>query len=337
MTEAELESLLSPLPGAAPCGADLQHDPDFLALEEAAAGKPEREYGTRVYPAEPPDWLTVHPAAIALAGRSRDLRLAIWLLRSGTHVDGFSGAVRGLQLVHGLVARHWQQLHPRLDEDDPSTRYMARLNALQPLVHPAAFLADLRAARLVPQRGALTVRDIELAIGRVDPLRGETVPTEEGVIKGLAAACKATPALAPSMLALHQAAEGIAAVIAGLPDTTNAPELSPLTNLTRHLAKAAGRVGGAAAVSTAGDEPAVAAQPSAVAVTAAGQIGSREDAIKALGKVCDWIERNEPANPAPLFIRRSQSLLTKNFIDIVRDLMPDAMKQVEHFAGKTSA
>ena len=63
MPALDLESLLAPLPGDAPCGANLEYDPAFQALEEAAAGKPERQYD-RIYPAEPPDWPAVREFAL---------------------------------------------------------------------------------------------------------------------------------------------------------------------------------------------------------------------------------------------------------------------------------
>ena len=86
----------------------------------------------------------------------------------------------------------------------------------------------------------------------------------------------------------------------------------------------------------AGGAPADAAADAArggVAPSAPGTINSREDAIRALERVCEWIERNEPSNPAPLLIRRSQRLMTKNFIDIIRDLVPDGLNQIEKLAG----
>ena len=72
------------------------------------------------------------------------------------------------------------------------------------------------------------------------------------------------------------------------------------------------------------------AAPRTVAV---GAITSREDAIRALDRVCEWIERNEPSNPAPLLIRRAQRLMTKNFIEIIRDLAPEGVNQIEKLAG----
>ena len=251
MAETQVESLLAPIAADAPCGPDLEYDPAFQAMLEAGAGKPERQYGDIIYPAEAPDWALVHEQAVQLATRTRDLRVAVWLLRSGARVRGLVGAVDGLRLVQGLVERHWEHVHPPLDaadNNDPTARVMA----LTALAQPAAGLGDLRAATLTGKRGAVTVRDIELAFG----------------------------------------------------------------------AAAGAQV------------PAVVAPPSAIVVQSGlGPIASREDAIRALERACEWIERNEPSNPAPLLIRRSQRLMNRNFIDIVRELLPEGLDQIEKLAG----
>ena len=94
MPDFVLESLLSPLAGDAPCGADLEYDPAFLALQEAGAGRPEQQYGETVIPAEEPDWPSVREQALKLAERTRDLRLAVWLARSGARLEGAPSSAR---------------------------------------------------------------------------------------------------------------------------------------------------------------------------------------------------------------------------------------------------
>ncbi len=327
MPDVELEPLLSPLPGDAPCGADLEYDPAFLALQLAGAGKPEQQYGDTVIPAEEPDWPAVHQQALQLAMRTRDLRVAVWLMRSGARLEGLAGAVRGLQLVRGLLERHWDHVHPQLDAGDNNDP-TARVNALIPLLHLGAGLADLRAASLTGKRGGVSVRDIELALGHAEPLPGEAMPTEDGVMQGVAAAIGQSAGLAALMQAGHDAVQGIAAVLEQRLEATQSPEFAPLKKLLQRVAEAARRATGSAAVVA--DGAAGEAAPKAVA---AGTITSREDAIRALDRVCEWIERNEPSNPAPLLIRRSQRLMTKNFIDIIRDLVPDGLNQIEKLAG----
>jgi type VI secretion system protein ImpA len=328
MPDVELESLLAPLPGDAPCGADLEYDPAFLALQEAGAGKAEQQYGDTVIPAEEPDWPAVHQQALQLAARTRDLRVAVWLVRSGARIGGLAGAVQGLQLVRGLLERHWDHVHPMLDAADGNDP-TARSNALQPLVHPAAGLADLRAASLTGKRGGVTVRDIELAIGRAEPNPKEAVPTEEGVLQGITMAIGQSPGVAGLMMAGHETVRGICAVLEQRLEATQSPEFGPLSKLLQRVADAARKAGVGAPAATAGE----AAAPVAAPAPPPGTINSREDAIRALERVCEWIERNEPSNPAPLLIRRSQRLMTKNFIDIIRDLVPDGLNQIEKLAG----
>ena len=84
--QIDLDSLLTPLSDTRPGGEDLAYDPQFMALERAGAGKPEVQYGDRTYPSEPPDWPTVVDLALELAQRTRDLRLAVWLVRGGARL-----------------------------------------------------------------------------------------------------------------------------------------------------------------------------------------------------------------------------------------------------------
>ena len=153
------------------------YEPPFAALELAGAGKPERQYGEKVYPAEPPDWAAVHEGALTLAAATRDLRLAVWLLRSGCHLHGLAGAVAGLQLLDGLLSQHWDHVHPQLDASDNNSPLL-RLSALSPLTPqespypgPALVQGDLRQARLLASdRSSPLVRDIELGLRAAEPL-----------------------------------------------------------------------------------------------------------------------------------------------------------------------
>lgn len=329
MPDLDIEPLLSAFEGEAPCGVDLEYDAAFLALLEAGAGKPETQWAKAV----PPDWPAVLEQALQLARRTRDLRIAVWVTRSAAQVHGLPGVVRGLQLLQGLIERHWDHVHPKLDTGEGNDPAM-RMNALMPLVHPDAGLADVRAATLTDERGALRVRDLELGVGRVEPLDGESVPTEDGVLKALAATLKETPALGETMRAGHGAVVRIEASLVERLGTHRSPDFAPLKELLATVAQAAQRASGAVEADAA---PAVAggasARPMAPVSGAAGAIATREDAIQALQRVCDWIERNEPSHPAPLLIRRAQRLMSKSFLEIVRDLMPDGLGQLEKLAG----
>jgi type VI secretion system protein ImpA len=332
MPALDLESLLAPLAGDEPCGANLEYDPVFQALEEAAAGKPERQYDT-VYPAEPPDWPVVHELALSLAARTRDLRVAVWLIRSGARVEGLAAALQGLQLLHGLVDRHWDHVHPKLDAADGNDP-TARLNAFAPLAHDAG-LGDLRSAGLTPLRGSITVRDLELAFGNAEARPGEPVPTREGSLPAVIAACATVPELSARMTQGAELVQSIEKALDARLSTAQSLHLGPLRKLLDSVA-AAGRAAQSSAAPGDAQAAAAATDPTTQAVGAVkptGAIQSREDAIRSLQRVSEWIERNEPGHPAPLLIQRAQRLMKKNFMEIIRDLVPDGLGQIEKLAG----
>jgi type VI secretion system protein ImpA len=330
MNALPVDELLAPLSEDAPCGADMEYDPAFLALEEAARGKSEQQFGDTVIAAQEPDWRVVFEQASELAHRTRDIRLAVLLARSGAHQHGVAMYASALGLIAGLLERYWDKVFPMLDTDDNNDPTM-RLNALAPLVDVAAGLADLRNAVVGGGRSPLTVRQIELAAGKAEPLPDETVPTLDGAVQAVAGLGAEVIA---ALKQVHAEALRIEAVIGDKVGAAQGPELRPLRVLTQTLASVATQAEGGAAADTE-DGAADGSTGSAQAGGGSGSLRTREDVIRTLGRVCDWIERNEPANPAPLLIRRAQRLMGMSFLEIIRDLAPAGIDQVENIAGNS--
>lgn len=336
----DVEALLAPISGEAPCGADLEYDPEMQALEQAAAGKPERQVGDTVQPAQEPDWRDVATRSEALLARTKHLGVAAWLARSHLKQDGYRGAVAGLALLRGLVERYWDSVFPLLDPDDGSA--VLRLNTLAPLTvgddgGPRDMLREMSYAPLDTAlgRAGLRVRDLTLAFGFAKAEGGEATPTPEAVRAALAGLLANRADLAQAMRDGHAHAQALRTLLeAKAPG--EAPDLGPLAQLTQAVASAAGRAlgdsgdaGGSGAGSSAG-----AAAPGARAV---GAIRSREDAVAILEQVCEWFALNEPSHPAPLVIRRAQRLVKMNFLEIMRDLAPEGMRQVEDVIGREAS
>lgn len=325
----DLDKLAAALSEASPCGDDLVYDARFIELEQAAAGKPETQFG----PGEPPDWQKVDELALELAGQTRDVRLAVLLARAGARRRGLQGYAEALALLQALLERHWDRVHPQLDETDGNDPTM-RLFALAPLASDLAGLGDLRAAAVAPVRGSLTVRDLELGLGLAAPTGDEVQPTEEGVLYALQTLMEAHPGIGAAFDTADRALQGVLATIDERAPGATGPDLQPLATLLRALARAAQRAaGGAAEGDAAAPAEADDAPAGGAAATAVGSIRTRADAVKALERVAEWIERNEPSHPAPLLIRRAQRLMAMNFIEIMRELAPEGLGQVGTITG----
>jgi type VI secretion system protein ImpA len=340
MSLLPVDELLAPLGDDAPCGPDLEYDPAFLALEEASRGKPEQQFGDTVIAAEDADWRAVYEGARGLAERTRDLRVAVLLARSAARLHGVAGYNDALALIAGLLEQHWDHVYPLLDADDNNDPTM-RLNALAPLVDGATGLADFRTASVLGGRSPLTVRQIELAAGKADPRSDESVPSEGAILDALAQGQANDGELLARLKRPQAELQRIDAVLTDKVGSEG-PDLKPLQLLTRWVANAAAEAEAAASGAAAegssdagadghGDDTGGA---STSRVATPGSLRNRDDVIKTLDRVCDWIEKNEPTNPAPLLIRRAQRLMTKNFMDIIRDIAPDGFAQIENLAGR---
>lgn len=54
-----------------------------------------------------------------------------------------------------------------------------------------------------------------------------------------------------------------------------------------------------------------------------------------IDKICTYYERNEPSSPVPMLLQRAKRLVSKDYLDIMRDLTPDAVAQAESLGGIT--
>jgi type VI secretion system protein ImpA len=332
----DTEALLAPVSDEAPSGVDLSYDAEFLELEQVSQGKPEQQFGDTVIPAEEPDWQEVAGRAEALLGRSKDLRVALLLTRALTRLYNIEGAATGLSVVTEMLSRYWDTLHPELDHEDNDDPTM-RLNALAPLADSETFLRELRSAVVAasPQHGRVSVRDVLVAGGKIAAASGDTLgrPEVEGIMRAVAA--ENTAPLEAGVRSM-EAVRALEALLDAKGVLTQAPELGPLKGSLYTLSqfcKEALEGSGEAADAVADAEHGVPAQASYARANVPGQIATRDDAIRALDSVCRYIEQAEPSNPAPLLIRRAQRLMSKSFVEIIEDLAPESLAQIQSLAG----
>jgi len=333
----DTENLLQPVPGAEPTGANLEYDPAFAELERAALGRPEQQIGKAIAPGEPPDWKAVQDQAALLLGRSKDLRLVGYLLRALLHRHGFEGLAAGLAVARGLLERYWTPLHPQLDPDDHHDPTI-RVSALGVLSDAAVLLA-LRSAPLFRSRafGPVSYRDIAVASGEIAAtpdaptlemakIEGAFQEADDATLESLTNALRSASDHLRGIEALFSETAGIAG-----PDVAN---LAQLLRQAHQFVKQRLDRRRAEAGLDAGAEEGAHTNGTGSRGGLSGQIASRDDVVRALDRICDYYARQEPSSPLPLLLQRCKRLATMSFIEIVREMVPDGLSQVELIAGK---
>src|SRR5579863_6171612 len=167
MMTIDRAALLAPVSADSPSGASVEYDEQYLELERLARGVPQEEdaEGKVIREAQPPEWGEVERIALELSGKSKDLRVAIYLARASLARHGLAEFADVLELIQGYVEDFWPSLHPQLDpeDDDPSIR----VNTLAALAHNETVLRSLRSAPLTDSRqfGRISYRDYAIAGG----------------------------------------------------------------------------------------------------------------------------------------------------------------------------
>lgn len=339
LTPEVVETLLTPISEASPCGDDLEYDPAFTALSAAAQGKAEQQFGDTVIPAVEPEWRAVSGQAETLLRRAKDVRPAVLLLRASTHQQGLIGFGLGVRLLTGLLDGFWDHIHPQLDVDDDNDPTM-RLNALAPLTEEAMVLRDLYDAQIGTTRsmGAVRVRDVAVAYNALTARAGESGPSMAQIQDALEEISAEQPDVLQTLMGLRGIVADLQKLVAERTGRDEAVDLSRLKAVTTVLHKAASAIASAAQTeesraATPGEEEPISA---AVAPSAAprGDIRSRQDALQMLDRVIRYLEQSEPGNPAPLLIERAKKLIGVSFFEIMSNLAPNAIDAIETVTGK---
>ena len=335
MTVFDIDKVLEPVSEDSPCGDDLEYDAEFGELERAAQGKAGHEMGDEIIAPEPPDWSEVAEAATALFTRTKDLRVATHLAQASLNLEGLHGLACGLELINRLLHDYWDDLHPNLDEEDDNDPTL-RVNSLMPLNSREGFIDNLSRVVLVSSRalGRFSLRDIRLASGEITlPENDDSEIPDPSHVDAAFLDC--------DLEELTGNSEAISQCIDTLKDLEAytrvqvgaefAPEVNGLFTELNVIQKTLGEHLSLRGVAVESAEGEVESEPTAQ--SAPGTINSRDDALRVLDRVSEYFRKNEPSSPVPLLLQRAKRLISKDFIEILRDMAPQGLSDVEKIGG----
>jgi len=337
----DLKLLLEPVAGGVPAGVSLDGTLELSALELASA-EPEGAVVPGVERSDGRNWREIREQTQVLLGRSKDLRVAVRLVRALLHIEGLPGFCAGVRFVCDLAERHWDTIHPALDPEDGDA--MMRLNALHELVTPP-FLAQLRVAPLFGNDRSVKMTANDLLLATSHPLgRAELLQAPSHVVFGILDALGPT-ALQEHVALLGATRERLAALVALVfgktgsklqvgailqTDAKSGPGLldglhEALSSEAARLAKDKAPQPAAGAAAAGGND--------APRSSGSGEISRREDVVMMLERICGYYVRVEPSSPVPLLLQRAKRLVTMDFVEIVRDLADRGLPQLGTVAG----
>ena len=313
-----------------PCGPDPDVNPElqnFLAVAEGQLPASYRDFNRKTFDVK--ETLKKLEEYFAV---SRDVRFLVMLAKFNILSDNIGEFASCIDVMNKLSEAHWDHFHPTEAAGGNALRsaYLKSLDDLPNSVLPFQNATILNDKRI----GAISLRSIMLADGKVPPRSGETAP-DAGSIRD--AFMRLEPV--EQLVALRSQFEGIGANLDAIRGRfiekagyDTAPEFDVLPenikNLTSYLTDVLSQrmpQEVAAPSDDADSETAdIAGQDSASNSSAApaGDIRSFREASAALEAILSYYAMREPSSPARLMIKQAHQLVGKSFIEAMRILAP---------------
>jgi type VI secretion system protein ImpA len=115
--------LLAPIAGDNPAGVSVRGEAVYQQIKLARFEEDDVPQGEWQRERKTADYVQVVKLATdVLARQSKDLQVAAWLTEAWTRREGFAGLTRGLQLLHALLDRFWDHVHPEPEDGDLELR-----------------------------------------------------------------------------------------------------------------------------------------------------------------------------------------------------------------------
>jgi type VI secretion system ImpA family protein len=344
----DAKELTVPLEGESPAGQNLEYDPLYLELDSLAVEVPDSFMGESKINGRGPDWKKLSKNCLELWAKTRDLRVAAYLVIAEAITGGLAGLVEGLKAPVFLVKELWDSFYPKLDPDDDDDP-LERLNILSMLSpqtgavnDPVMFIPRFRETRLVPSL-AYTLRDLLISHNEIevsgdktiDPklLRAELMNVPVAEIEAQAALAGEAQAL---ITELCDEMNGKMKGSYSLDMSALSHELDRLTAFYKShldsLTPAQAESGAQEEVPGAAEKNAGAAQGEKIALLSY-HASTRGEALLLLKKGAEYFQNQEPNSPIPHLVNRALRFSEMSFIELIEDIAPDAVSRGRDILG----
>jgi type VI secretion system ImpA family protein len=318
----DIEALLAPVSEDEPSGPDMSYDDARIQIESAF----ETSFSDDSERASDFNWQETINAIDVQLEQTKDVWLAVYLMRAGAFAGQLETVVDGAAILAGMLDRFWDTLHPTLDEYG----LQGRVGPCQSLAGIPEFLGPLRRMTLVahPRLGAYSSADFERfaengadedGYGMFRAAMQEVGPDD------VAAVFEKIDSLAGSLNAVDgvfsMQADGEGPNLASCHDA-----LKQLRNALKPYGPASEEEESAETDDYAADEGDSGGGSGGKRI---GKVDSRDEVLAAIDAIGDYYRRREPSSPVPLALQRARNWVTLDFMTILKDIAPAGTSEAD--------
>ncbi|QDT14257.1 hypothetical protein CA12_03280 [Alienimonas californiensis] len=320
-----VDDLVAPCPGDDPCGEELGYGSEKFEIRDLAKELRSEEPGAL-------GWKEVRDrATTALAETSKDLDLLTSFSEAALELHGVAGLGAALEVAGKLCEQYWDDLYPRVGEEDAADDLEARSTRLASLMDASGpdLPRRLRARELdtPPDTPNADLRKAfyQTAAAEIDACLAALNALEQAVDQGFEASFEKYDSVLPKSMRAEDFKPSGESLRDALRDRRDAVrdafELAfPGADLDAAVASSDGEDAGA------DDAPAAAAAApgGGPAGAPAGPPRTRAEAVNRLRQAVDYFRTAEPHSPVSLLVERAIRWAELPLTDVLAELVKDS-------------
>lgn len=343
----DIDSLSEPLAGETVTGADLRLDTSpaasFSKLRDARKSARAAERSNLFDGASneaDEHWRTVLDLAPAiLRDETKDLEIASWYTEALVRKSGFQGLRDGFKLIHILIEKFWDELHPYPDEDGIATRVSA-LTGLNGEGSEGVLIVPMRNVPLTEhnESGPFNFWQYKQALDaqRITDERGR----EEVIAKNGFSVDDINRAVELSSQAYYtnlrddvrDALEEYKLISQKLDERCGVHDSPPTSNIINTLTEILGAITHIARLKLPQESEASVEETTqdkdqvteSVAANTNQVVKSRDDAFRQLNQISEFFRRTEPHSPISYILDKAVKWGNMSLAELIHELIPDS-------------
>lgn len=334
---------VDPISAAQPTGIDIEYDARFIDIQTLAEGKPEQQYGEVIIEAEQPDWSTVEKLCCQILSESKDIRVFCFYTQALTANYGIMGFKKGCEIIYANVEKYWEELYPKLVDEEDNFDDFYRLGSIGLLIAETGIIQQLNKSNIIYSPS-------KKSYFKVKSVASLLMNNEDGTYPG-----GREKLVEDIKVAYENEEEELRALKDSLDLITNIERIfdnnikdvhldfsaikNPLEVIAKLLVEAS-TLGSHKEDASVNKLPTTtldqkSAKP-AINIQSLDdiQIKDRKDVKIVLEKLNLYFRLKEPSHPAPLFIERLQKLMDMSFYDLLKNISPNSLNDLDLIIGK---